>query len=350
VNSIVRGDGFLTYEDVLLTMRRALDPSLSNVVRIWRANPAFPGLPDVALTTNGFRGGTALATASALAPAANAKKLPLNEAMAELPAGVRFYADPVRVSPGQTLRVPLKVDITGSTPVRTLVLRLGVRTLDGAALAAPITISPNAELGQVFANYTKGPLDCGIAWLNTLPDLPAGTVTIGTLNLTIPANANADALFDIQFLKTEAGMDLTPIPATSQNALLIMENRAAAPWNDEIPDSWRIAQFGSLMNILSAPDADADGDGMTTLEEYRAGTIPTDNSSRLAIQGRTVLSYFVLRWPTAAGKLYRLQSSIALTGDWTTIEDRIPGTGGAIERIPGGRDPEKQFYRVQIVP
>jgi hypothetical protein len=103
------------------------------------------------------------------------------------------------------------------------------------------------------------------------------------------------------------------------------------------------------MNVLSAPDADADGDGMTNLEEYRAGTNPTDIGSRFALNGSNSAANVVLKWPSVAGKSYRLESSSALNGaPWTIVEDAIPGTGGIVQRtqtFDGGA----RFFRVHIV-
>ena len=41
---------------------------------------------------------------------------------------------------------------------------------------------------------------------------------------------------------------------------------------DGMPDSWEIAQFGSI----DVPDIDFDGDGLDNLTKYIAGTDPID--------------------------------------------------------------------------
>ena len=45
---------------------------------------------------------------------------------------------------------------------------------------------------------------------------------------------------------------------------------------DGLPDSWEMARFGSL---AQGPGDDPDGDGFTNLQEYQAGTDPTDAGS-----------------------------------------------------------------------
>jgi hypothetical protein len=49
--------------------------------------------------------------------------------------------------------------------------------------------------------------------------------------------------------------------------------RAADSDGDGLPDEWERAYFGDLRY---GPDDDPDGDGYTNLEEYNAGTDPTD--------------------------------------------------------------------------
>jgi hypothetical protein len=100
------------------------------------------------------------------------------------------------------------------------------------------------------------------------------------------------------------------------------------------------------MNILSAPDADADGDGLTTLQEYRAGTNPNDVGSLLALSGKSGVSAITLTWPTVAGKSYRLESSPTLVnGTWTVVEQGIVGNGGSMQRSRP-LDSTARFFRV----
>ncbi|MEI6970160.1 MAG: CAP domain-containing protein [bacterium] len=52
---------------------------------------------------------------------------------------------------------------------------------------------------------------------------------------------------------------------------------------DAMADDWEIASFGSTNNPNGAAGFDYDGDGLSTLDEYYAGTDPTNKASRFAV-------------------------------------------------------------------
>ena len=53
---------------------------------------------------------------------------------------------------------------------------------------------------------------------------------------------------------------------------------------DGLPDAWELTYFGTLGD---GPGGDPDGDGVTNLQEYLAGTDPNDPTSKLAITDYT---------------------------------------------------------------
>jgi hypothetical protein len=73
---------------------------------------------------------------------------------------------------------------------------------------------------------------------------------------------------------------------------------------DGMPDDWERLYFPNL--AVAGPATDSDGDGALDAEEYTAGTVPTNRTSRLTIQSATApaASRFVLRWPSVAERLY----------------------------------------------
>ncbi len=90
---------------------------------------------------------------------------------------------------------------------------------------------------------------------------------------------------------------------------------------DHVPDDWE-NMFG--LNPANADDGalDSDGDGMSNLNEYRAGTNPTNAASYLKVifeapDGSTN----VLQFEAVAGKTYTVQFRDSLAGSWLKLAD-----------------------------
>lgn len=95
---------------------------------------------------------------------------------------------------------------------------------------------------------------------------------------------------------------------------------------DKMPDWWETAH---LLNpaVSNAPNADADSDGITDLDEWIADTVPTDASSFLRIAALEVTTNSVVQLPTSATRVYDLQRGTEPGGAWQLIKTNIPGTG-----------------------
>jgi len=97
---------------------------------------------------------------------------------------------------------------------------------------------------------------------------------------------------------------------------------------DGLPDAWEILYFGSIQN--ASPTDDPDGDRMTNLQEWLAGTVPTNALSRFQFStvvrqpdGRAVLS-----WPSVDGRTYSLawSTNVGITGSFSVLNASIPAT------------------------
>lgn len=96
---------------------------------------------------------------------------------------------------------------------------------------------------------------------------------------------------------------------------------------DGLPDVWERAHY---TNIGQAGDSDSDGDGFTLREEFIAGTQPTNAASRFDALTLALHAGHEITFPSATGRLYRLQYADDLLGTWQGVagQSNVAGTGG----------------------
>jgi len=119
---------------------------------------------------------------------------------------------------------------------------------------------------------------------------------------------------------------------------------------DGLPDSWELQYFGDLSKTGSD---DPDNDGMSNLQEFVAGTDPTNAMSALRITSIALNGIDVLvSFTTSSNKFYELQDNDDVaTLDWYAVLTDIPGTGGIVTvTVPNAADVPNRFYRVKVLP
>ncbi|HZL42774.1 MAG TPA: hypothetical protein VFD66_05800, partial [Verrucomicrobiae bacterium] len=123
---------------------------------------------------------------------------------------------------------------------------------------------------------------------------------------------------------------------------------------DGIPDWWMLQMFGhatGLASDLSRAGDDADLDGMSNLQEYLAGTIPTNSGSVLQVrisQGAFANGVVSLSWPALLGRNYQVQYKGALNDPtWLTVPGSafVAGGQGTFALPVSGTN---GFYRVGV--
>jgi len=123
--------------------------------------------------------------------------------------------------------------------------------------------------------------------------------------------------------------------------------------NDGLADDWELAYFDTLDRDGSE---DFDGDGVSDLDEYRAGTVPRSSTSILSVTELRVVNTTerLLSWRSVTGKRYRVQMKsgvadpewldrsavIVATAETTSFTDTPPDEGDL---------PDTRFYRVIVV-
>jgi hypothetical protein len=133
-----------------------------------------------------------------------------------------------------------------------------------------------------------------------------GTYTVSVTNVATPLNS----------------------PVTSVSAFLTV---LVDSDHDGIPDVWMMLYFGhptGMASDNSLAGQDVDGDGMTNLQEYIAGTNPVDPTSYLKIDTISgAPSATTLQFTAISNKTYSLQFKESLTaGVWTKFADVVAGT------------------------
>jgi hypothetical protein len=118
---------------------------------------------------------------------------------------------------------------------------------------------------------------------------------------------------------------------------------------DGLPDAWERSRFGNLTALSGS--GDWDHDGVSDGNEYSADTDPIDDASHLYL---TLVeaggSTNRLAWPSRNTRLYQAQSTVSLTGLWTSAGGQLAGTGGelALTDVPATNSPAR-FYRVNAI-
>ena len=127
---------------------------------------------------------------------------------------------------------------------------------------------------------------------------------------------------------------------------------------DGIPDWWRSLHFGgsgTTTNAQSAATADPDGDHLSNLQEYLAGTDPLNPADRLQIVTLAVTgTTHTVRWTATPTRLYQLEATNRLSGASGAWSDAGPGIMGPLGASPAeavltGVVQTSRFYRVRAL-
>src|ERR1017187_7441210 len=167
--------------DVYVTFRRSLDPSLTWFHRFW---------------TNGILAAEPISQPKSLSLSqAKSSDSPLQPKLTMSfmtnPPSVNFAAADFAASAGQTLQIPITAKIFGGYPLRVLMLNLTVQPLDGSpALTSPIQFKPNVALGSPAMSSSTGNANYAATWLDSTITGLTGTAHLGTLTVTVQANAD----------------------------------------------------------------------------------------------------------------------------------------------------------------
>jgi Tol biopolymer transport system component len=192
-----------------------------------------------------------------------------------------------------------------------------------------------------------------------LLDRLTGSNTVLTVGQAVPSPALwmsrpviSDDGATIAFLNLGSGLvngDLNRVPdafgaSIDINAALVDSD------GDGIPDWWMMKYFGhptGQASDLSLASDDADGDGMSNLQEYLAGTDPTNPNSVFRLSAAVPAnSKMNLTWPAVIGKSYQIQYKTNLNDPvWLTAPGGVWVMGSQGYYLAPAAQPHS-FYRV----
>ena len=258
------------------------------------------------------------------------------------------------VVPGRVYSLPIFVKVVSGYNLSGLSFRLSLGAGPGAPAPAGVQFYPAAGIPAPITGrgLTGSEIICGWPLDSFIPAL-RGSNLLGRLEFYVPAGpaAQPGQFYTLRFFNVGGGADLsTPYKLESVPASAwVLSPALRSP--ELISDEWKTNFFGSLTSPLADAVADPDADGVPNLEEFLAGTNPTDAFSHLQLlrsEWRT--GGLALRWLSAPGKTYVIESCLELDGNWNVIASDILGDGNLQEYIDANVTNRAQFYRIRLQP
>lgn len=117
---------------------------------------------------------------------------------------------------------------------------------------------------------------------------------------------------------------------------------------------WWLSQYGLLPAHLSAADVeglDQDNDGLSTWQEYIAGTNPTNASSHLfasSFAGLPAAHSFVIQWASVSNRHYLIEEAPAVQGPYSALSGTITAVPPVNAFTNSFSPATTRFYRIRV--
>lgn len=241
------------------------------------------------------------------------------------------------------------------------------RVIDGVTASVPFDVPGVNEVDIRGYDLQNTPLTL----VTADEDAPGAFTTIGSkLKYNAPVGNFADtgrfdpqvtfgsgySYYDMIFARLSDGTNASPY--TIVRVISLRRDSTSPP--DGIPNYWMVNYFGSAApsaGNLSRANDDADGDGLSTLQEFQLGTNPRSANSKLSVTGFTGNT---MQFSAQGYELYEVVTSTNLA-TWSPRHAVVPEIASSLVRttlpqtnilvtltnLPTGSS--QQFYRVRKV-
>ena len=202
------------------------------------------------------------------------------------------------------------------------------------------------QAGLAEANPTRtrvnltntGPTDTVRAWVEG-PQINSAATDVAATGFSTVLRRNQAQTSQVEVELTGAGPHILTLGFDLGTDLTNPDTDS-----DGLPDAWEIANFG---NLNATASGDADGDGLTNLQEYIFGSDPNNASSGYPLTSVAPTSGgFIFSFPTIAGRNYQPQVSTNLS-TWSALGSSVAGDGTTKSATDFTTGP-RRFYRLII--
>ena len=263
--------------------------------------------------------------------------------------------EPLKEADGREGLVGLLVD--PATPQQCQVIHWSPEAIE-AALSGTAPVLNHAPLARVLPVPSSGGARSVVGVRIWDAEAHAGTVALQVQRMGETAWTNA-RLVSVDGVVIPGGAVGTTAPLSSQpggvshtlvwnagsdlgavfTGTVLLRTRAAdaltGEWSEPMPYA-----------VNTAADLDTDGDGATDATEAAFGTNPNAASSRPAVQvTRNANGTLTFTWPAAAGRTYRLETSLTLA-NWMPLQSGLTAGSWTMPAPPNTGVERLRFYRV----
>lgn len=137
-------------------------------------------------------------------------------------------------------------------------------------------------------------------------DVAATTSTTNTIWTANGLAASSTHAYRLAYVLSDGRRSPLSAPSTGTTY-------GAGPTYGGIPQEWMGGYFGNDSFAWPSPYVDTDGDGASNLQEFRAGTDPTDANSVLRTRLTSAAQGLYLNWNTQPGLVYQVVSTTNMT-------------------------------------